>query len=196
MKNIFLSFGSHSGFVVRQLDNLTSKLVFGEGIIWDEIHLFEPQAFHEKSLIELAKNDHRINYHKCAVSTENKYTTLYVKGDLGFNGSTIDPYKYTGALHNTETVQSIDIIEWIRVNTNQEDFICIDMDIECEEYNILPKLLETDLMSRIKFVSIEFHTNKSSYWSKDNLDAKLKTHIIDTLKEKYLDHDKYFPHKA
>jgi len=192
MKYIFLFFGAHDGSIVGQLDKLTNDNVYGENINWDEIHLFEPQTEHASALKALALNDKRVIYHNCAVSTENKEGTLYVKGSFGFCSSTIDQHKHAGRLHFTETVQIIDIVQWITENTSAEDYVCIDMDIECEEYNILPHIIESDIMDRIKFISVEFHEGKSHYWSQDGYDKQVRLFTYQRLGNKFLDHDTYY----
>lgn len=194
MKQIFLFFGAHNGHVVTQLDKLTNDGLYGENVIWDEIHLFEPQSVHESALNTLAANDSRIRYHKNAVSNENKTGTLYVKGDpnLGFCSTTIDQYKHAGHLYYTETIQIIDIVEWIKQNTSESDRVCIDMDIECEEYNILPSILESDIMERIDFISVEFHEGKSHYWSQNGIDKQIRMYTYEKLGNKFIDHNTYY----
>jgi len=192
MKHIFLFFGAHDGHVVSQLDKLRKDNIYGDDIIWDEIHLFEPQSEHENILKTLVAGDQRIRYHKCAVSTENKEGTLYVKGDFGYCSSTIDQYKHAGKLHFTENIQIIDIVGWIKKNTTNEDYVCIDMDIECEEYNILPYIIQSDIMNRIKFISVEFHEGKSHYWSQDGYDRQVRLFICDELGNKFIDHNTYY----
>lgn len=194
MKNVFLFFGAHDGSMVKQLDVVTNSNVYGNDIVWDEVHLFEPQDAHEQLLRTLESTDPRVRYHKSAVSTINSIETFYIKGDpsLGYMSSTLDEKKFAGQLYHTLQVNVVNIIEWIRDNTNENDFVCIDMDIECEEYNILPAFIESDIMDRIKFISVEFHANKSHKWSVDHFDIQMERYLRHKLGNKFLDHNMYY----
>jgi FkbM family methyltransferase len=195
MKHIFLFFGAHNGLLVNRLDKLTNEdKLYGPDISWDEIHLYEPQPEHEQSLIDLSSKDLRIRYHKIAVSTYEGTASFYVKGDpsMGYCSSTLDDKKFSGQLFETITVDVVDVVKWIRDNTSENDFVAIDMDIECEEYNLLPALINSDIMDRVKFVSVEFHRGKSHRWSYNGLDSEIALDVKHALRDKFLDHDKYY----
>jgi FkbM family methyltransferase len=192
MKNIFLCFGAHDGSLVSKLDKLNSIDVYGKHIIWDEIHLFEPQVYHYNTLSTLAMNDSRIIFHNSAVSTHNTSSKFYVKGGLGNCSSTLDEYKHTGKLHYVIDVNTIDILEWISINTSEDDFIVIDMDIECEEYNILPVLMNSNVSNQISFISVEFHNGKSSKWNVNSLDQKINHDAHEFFGDRLLNHDQLF----
>jgi len=193
MKNIFLVFGAHDGSTIPKLDKIDTEKVYGKkNIVWDEIHLFEPQPDHVKVLQKLEASDSRIKYHNVAVSIEDAKMIFHLRGGGGNDGSTLDPFKTTGKFHNAITVNTINIIEWIKQNTNEDDFVVIDMDIECEEYKILPVLMKDKICDRIQFISIEFHANKSSFYSKNNLDIEIYNTAKDYFGSKLLSHNKYF----
>lgn len=193
MKNIFLVFGAHNGSTIRKLDKIDTEKVYGKkNIVWHEIHLFEPQPDHVKALQELEASDSRIKYHNVAVSIQDAQMNFYLRGGGGKDGSTLDEFKTTGGFHDTITVNVINIIEWIKQNTNEDDFVVIDMDIECEEYKILPVLMKDKVCNRIQFISIEFHNNKSSFYSKNKLDTEIYNMAKDYFGSKLLNHNKYF----
>ena len=194
MKNVFLFFGAHDGSLINRLDTVTDSNVYGSNIVWNEVHLFEPQPVHEESLRALEAKDSRVRYHKLAVSTTNGTETFYVKGDpgMGYCSSTLDEKKFSGQLYYTLEVDVVNVIDWIRNNTNENDFVCIDMDIECEEYNILPAIVESDIVNRIKFISAEFHHGKSHKWSINQFDMQIETYVREQLGDKFLDHDTYY----
>jgi len=207
MKNIFLFLGAHSGELVRvgsngelinhgsllkKLTEVTETGVYGNDIQWDEIHLFEPQTYHEESLQKLVSTDNRVQYHKMAVSNVNTSMPLYVKGGFGYCSTTLDAEKVAGELFYIYQVPVIDLAEWINNNTSEEDFVCIDMDIECEEYNLLPHLINSNIINRIKYISVEFHNGKSNKWSRNQLDRQIEQDIRLALDNKFLDHDTYF----
>ena len=140
MKNIFLFLGAHSGELIRvgkngelvnhgslikKLTDVTETGVYGKNIQWDEIHLFEPQTYHEESLQKLVRTDDRLRYHKMAVSNVNTTMPLYVKGGFGYCSTTLDAEKFAGELFYIYQVPVIDLVEWITNNSSEEDFICI-----------------------------------------------------------------------
>jgi len=207
MKNIFLFLGAHSGELVRvgnngelvnhgsllkRLTEVTETGVYGKDIQWDEIHLFEPQTYHEESLQKLVSTDNRLRYHKMAVSNVNTSMPLYVKGGFGYCSTTLDAEKFAGELFYIYQVPVIDLAEWINNNTSEEDFVCVDMDIECEEYNLLPHLINSNIIDRIKYISVEFHHGKSNKWSKNQADRQIEQNVRLALGNKFLDHDTYF----
>ena len=124
MKNVFLFFGAHDGSLINRLDTVTDSNVYGSNIVWDEVHLFEPQPVHEESLRALEAKDSRVRYHKLAVSTTNGTETFYVKGDpgMGYCSSTLDEKKFSGQLYYTLEVDVVNVIDWIRNNTNENDY--------------------------------------------------------------------------
>lgn len=195
MRNIFLCCGAHNGDIVKQIDSTTQKNIYGNNIKWDEIHLFEPQSVHEHMLSNLQEVDMRVRYHKSAVSIESGIKPLYVKGGdwNGFMSSTLDDKKTSGRLYYTEDVTVINLIDWIRTYTTVDDYVCIDMDIECEEYNILPVLVQSsDILDRIKFISIEFHSGKSTKWAVDQYDIHLERYIREFFGDKFIEHNLYY----
>lgn len=189
--NIFLCFGAHDGSLVSKIDSVTKSGIYGNSIEWDKIHLFEPQNSYRQSLMDLCEKDKRCVYHKKAVSIAYESASLYIRG-VDNMGSSLDQYKSSGVLHAIEVIEKIDIEDWIVKNTSNEDFLVIDMDIECEEFNILPKIINSEIQNRIKFISVEFHEDKSSYWKKDHIDTKIKNQTIDFFKNRFLDHNKYY----
>jgi len=207
MKNVFLFLGAHSGDLIRvgkngelvnhgslinRLTDITESGIYGKGIQWDEIHLFEPQIYHEESLRKLASTDFRIQYHKKAVSSVNGTLPLYVKGGFGYCSTTLDAKKHSGQLFYIYDVEVVSLVDWLKENTSEDDFVCIDMDIECEEYNLLPALINSEVIDRIKYVSVEFHNGKSTKWSVNQLDTQIENDVKLALGSKFLVHDTYF----
>jgi FkbM family methyltransferase len=195
MKNIFLLLGAHNGSLLAKIDNATTvDKIYGEHIVWDEIHMYEPQTEHEISLQYIAERDARVIYHKQAASNYTGKATFYVKGapHMGYCSSTLDDKKFAGELYGTLEVEVVDIIDWIRNNTSANDFIVIDMDIECEEYNLLPAIINSDIIDRIHFISVEFHNGKSTRWSANKQDEQIASESIRLLGKKFLDHNQYY----
>jgi len=189
--NKFICLGAHNGDMVRVLDRLNTKEVLGvEQITWDEIHLFEPQPGHAGRLQALQQADNRVQYHPEAAYIEDKAMEFYIKGDLGHISSTLDKGKTTGALRAVVTVQAINFIKWLENNTAPEDFIFLDMDIECGEFYILPELIKSPIAERINFISIEWHDSKSTTWQSAGL--KVIKDVNEYFGNRLLNHDRVF----
>jgi len=190
--NIFVLCGAHDGSLVKRVDEIADTGLYGEGIKWDKIYLFEPQPAHRSSLEALCRKDSRCYLIPSAVSTVDGTATFFVKGELGNCSSTLDPYKHTGRLKEKVEVSTVDFVKWVKDNTNEQDFVVVDMDIECGEYEVLPKLLQSTTTARIKFISIEFHQNKSTYWAADGQDKKIEEQVKEVLGNRFLGHNKYY----
>lgn len=190
--NIFILCGAHDGSVVRKIDQVTNSGLYGPDIRWDTIHLFEPQPFHTQNLKTLCSRDTRCVYHPAGVSNVAGTFEFFVKGDIGNCSSTLDPYKATGQLKQVITVEVVDFVEWLRENTSPTDSVVIDMDIECEEYKVLPALISSEIVDRIKWISVEFHQNKSTYWKKDSKDILIEQEVRKFFSHRFLDHNTYF----
>jgi len=189
--NKFICLGAHNGDMVRVLDRLNTKEILGvENITWDEIHLFEPQPAHVDRLLALQQADNRVQYHAQAAYIEDTPMQFYIKGDLGQISSTLDRGKTTGALRGVATVQAIDFIKWLEDNTTPEDFIFLDMDIECGEYYILPELIKSPIAERINFISIEWHHGKSTTWR--DRERIIEKEVNDYFGSRVLSHDLTF----
>jgi FkbM family methyltransferase len=189
--NKFICLGAHNGDMVRVLDKLDTLKILGKNyIVWDEIHLFEPQPQHADKLLKLQEQDKRVIYHPKAAYIKDGEMTFYIKNTLGGIGSTLDKGKTTGGTTEMVVVQTIDFIKWIEDTTTQEDFIFLDMDIECSEYYILPKLITSTMGDRINFLSVEWHDGKSTTWV--NKEDSIKEDVNHYFGNRVLDHDLTF----
>lgn len=191
-KNIFILLGAHNGSIINKLTPDKIKQVYNQDFIFDKIYLFEPNPYHFDKLSEISSNDEKIIFYNKAANVENSVVDFYIRGQEEYCSSTSDKDKKTGQLFEVVKVETIDFIEWIKNNTDDNDSLFIDIDIECDEYILLPKLIESNITDRIKFISIEFHTNKSNYWSKDGMDEKIRNNTISFFNGRFLDHNKYF----
>jgi FkbM family methyltransferase len=191
MKYTFLLLGANDGNVIKKLNTLNIFDTYNEDIIWDEIHLFEPNPRFSSDLEKIESVDSKIIYHNEAADLKDSISKFYIKGAKDIS-STLDENKTTGEGGKVIDVKTINFIDWLEKNTKENDFIVIDMDIECGEYKILPKLMESQVSNRIKYISVEFHSGKSSYWSQNNLDLQIEEQTKTFFQHRFLDHNKYF----
>jgi FkbM family methyltransferase len=121
---------------------------------------------------------------------QTKIKKQYLKNnDMIFGqGSSLIIEKKTGELdkENPIKLECIDLSNWIKNNFSNDDKIWLKIDIEGAEYEVLKHLIETNIISYIDKLFIEFH------YEKINLDInihndiknKLKTYNIDLIEDK------------
>jgi FkbM family methyltransferase len=191
--NKFICLGAHNGGAVKTLDKMNTEEVLGiKELVWHEIHLFEPQPHHSENLQTLQQEDSRVVYHPNAAYIEDTELDFFIRGagSTGFVGSTADKGKHTQRHVRTVTVQGINFLKWLEDNTTPDDFTYLDMDIECGEYLLLPRIIESEIGSRINFLSVEWHPDKSKTWKglQEGIEKQAKTYFGNRL----LDHTEIF----
>jgi len=161
MKNIFLDCGTHLCEGIYRFYQL--------GIIDDsyEIHAFEanPECYIEERIKNIPLNikPHNnavwINNDKLLFSQENNTGAANNarSNKDGWASSVTSLGMRCDGYENTVEVNGIDFSSFI-YSLNVEDNIICKMDIEGSEYKVLPYLIETKAIQRIKKLYIEFHS--------------------------------------
>jgi FkbM family methyltransferase len=154
MKKIFLDCGSHSGESVNKFRSI--KLDSSEY----EIHMFEPNP------ILFDKINNNSNYNNCiknnvCVSNKNGKFKLWgcTKNILSV-GSTLERSKANfDNISNDDFIEcdTIDLIEYIKNKFDKNDYIILKLDVEGSEYDILEKMLDTNVIDYINELHCEFH---------------------------------------
>lgn len=166
MSNIFLDLGTHYG---QGLRDFISEFDMNEEWI---IHSFEAnpitydiflKEYHHLTPWVVAKNmavsDH---FGKINLNIE----TPEGEGDVGMGSSTISLEKWNpwnGRIKQnfkkTVEVDCFDLSDYISKLCNSKDRIIIKMDIEGSEYDVLERLIETNVVSMIEHLSVEWHSH-------------------------------------
>lgn len=136
-KRIFIDCGVNEGFVLYMFRKLLKNYFSYSG--------FEIQ----NELINLArKKNPKIEIFNKAVGIENNLSTMYITKSSGYNfrgGSSINPKMVKEdnlfCKRQIETINFIDYLINLR-KIHSYDFICVKMDIEGGEYDIIDKLYE------------------------------------------------------
>lgn len=126
-----------------------------------KIYSFEPHPFFFKYLSNEVNNDDNIIFINKAVSTQNKKTLFYYS--IGNDGSTLNNTKISNGINikNNFSVECIDIVDVIKkLNLTKNDNLWIKMDIEGEEYNLIPHLYKNNLLNIIDKLYIEWHYDR------------------------------------
>lgn len=126
-----------------------------------KIYTFEPHPFFKKYILNEVNKDKNIIFIDKAISTENKTASFYYS--IGNEGSSLNNTKTTNGINinNKFNVECINIVEFINsLKLSKNDKLWIKMDVEGEEYNLIPHLHKHKLLNRIDKLFIEWHYEK------------------------------------
>lgn len=171
MRKIYISCGSNKGgeFIAFKESN-----IYSDDFI---IYAFEPEPRCFPFLEEHQKTTNNLIHIKKGISTENGTATFNI-GNLTVSGTLRDD-KTWGLTGKTLTIETIDFCAWLEENIKEDDYVILTMDIEGTEYDILPKMFETNTVRLINKMYVEFHGNKMKR-DTDTLEAELKEKLIAT----------------
>lgn len=177
-RKILISCGSNKGgeFLAFQ----KSKIYSSDFLIY----AFEPEERCFSYIMETQKIVPNITHIKKGVSTENGTASFNI-GNLTVSG-TLREDKTWGLTGKTVTIETIDFCEWLNANINEDDYVILTMDIEGTEYDILPKMIETNTVRLINKMYVEFHGNKMKN-DTDILETELKGKLSAIYGENFFD---------
>jgi len=203
-RKVLIDCGTHFG---EGLDDFVLKFSVDSSWI---VHSFEanPVTFYMFENNQLPSNyigrkriDY-VTYHNQAVSTKNDTVRLNIEthpdedfNDTGQGTSMISLDKWNP--HNGGTkpfyrkyceVPCIHFSEFIMKNFKKDDYIVIKMDIEGEEYNVLEDLIQTDAITWIDFIAIEFHA--TYFTNKEEMQLR-EDNIIKILNYKKINYERW-----
>jgi FkbM family methyltransferase len=114
-----------------------------------EIYIFEPvDAFYE-NISKRFECNQSIKTYKYGLGGKNCVEKIYIAAE----GSSV--YKGEG---NSESIKIVDTKEWIDGNLAKNCTIdLMKINIEGGEYDLLERLIETNMISRIKNIQVQFH---------------------------------------
>lgn len=155
MRKIFIDCGAHNGCSVRKFNkNFNQEKEY-------EIFSFEPNLKSFNSL----KNEQDVNCYNAAVSTYDGEIEFYIHESDDYACTTYAP---KGTMKNcgspkrgkvSKTVNKvINLSNFIIDNFSETDFIILKLDVEGEEYNIIPHLIESGAIDYIDELFIEWHS--------------------------------------
>jgi FkbM family methyltransferase len=116
------------------------------------IHIFEPVAAYRAAIMRRFHGDPRALVHPFGLGSRSRRTTI---GVAGVESSLF-------AIANPEPVDIVDVVEFLETNgVGQIDL----MSINCEggEYEILPRLIDSGVVRRVRRLQVQFHRIGSSY---------------------------------
>ena len=140
------------------------------GMYHAEIHIFEPVVSFAKRIENRFKSNDKLNVYPIALGAENREEKIFLSED----GSSL--YGKSGSF---EPMIIKDAFEWI-TQKGLEKIDLVKINIEGGEYELLPRLIESNLIESITDLQIQFHNLDSSSKPKMNdiQEALKKTHEL------------------
>lgn len=141
----------------------------GQSIEWaleifknDEIKIdaFEPLPLNINVLKEKFNNHKNVTLHEEGVGIANGVATFYCQNWGTRTGSSLIKEKTNHGTITTMEIVTINLADWIKSNISNEEIVILKLDIEGEEYNVLPHLFENEIDKLIEYWLIEFHGSK------------------------------------
>ncbi len=136
-----------------------------------KVYIFEPKIEYFRVLEKKFNNNKKINIYNLGLSDSEE--TAYIN-DLG-ESSFITKTNRAG-LEKIELIKLSDFIS----KENLEIIDLININIEGSEYRVLNNIIDSKIISKIKFLQIQFHKNMPfSTWKRYRIQKKLsKTHEL------------------
>ena len=129
-----------------------------------EVFAFEPAPELAKELREKFSNHTNVHIIEAAAWVADEKITFY-PGDQSDKSSTLltgksetSPWKIR--YDSGFDVQGIDIAKWLLNHTSDDDLVVMKMDVEGSEYRLLPRLMETKALSRLREIRVEWHWDR------------------------------------
>ncbi|WP_417454110.1 FkbM family methyltransferase [Kiloniella sp.] len=151
--------------------------------------LVEPNPNCASALREKYQNIDNLEIIEAAVWIDDGHMNLFGlvedgRGTQSDGASIIE--NHNNAFYNSDTskatkVQTIDFARLLKEKANFDQII-VKMDIESSEYNVLEKLIDEELLDKIDFMFIEFHSQymtKDTKHSIEEREQKIKKHLND-----------------
>jgi len=124
-----------------------------------KIYAYEPVEKYYKELIDkinVNKTMKNVLPHKVALSTKESKEEIVVSDE----GSTLTRYSrdMSGTTEVIDTIDVVDELDWIMNENKKEEIDLIKINIEGGEFDLLPVLIDSGTISKIKNVHVQFHS--------------------------------------
>lgn len=169
MNKILLDCGSHFGKGLRKQIDI-NKIDH----TW-KIYSWEANPYTYQHFITIDRFKHlNLTAYNAAVSDENGTIKFHVQSATDRHGRTtksgtgssvisLDQWHCKGGDFVEEVeVSKIDLSQWMSDNLSNDDYVILKMDIEGSEYVVLEKIIKSGLITMIKKLYIEWHSNMFS----------------------------------
>lgn len=136
-----------------------------------KVYIFEPKIEHFRELERKFKDNKKINIYNLGLSDSEETAYINELGESSFITNT-----------NRAGLEKIELIKLSNfiIKENLEIIDLININIEGSEYKVLNNIIDSKIISKIKFLQIQFHKNiPFSAWKRYRIQKKLsKTHKL------------------
>lgn len=168
-KKIFLDGGTHFGqglkIIARKekIDKTWKVFTWEPNPYTFEDNINTPSRFEQFNITfynsALSTNDDTVEF--LVLKQIHKHTKELVKTGQGSTLLGVKDFsneqRKQNQIYEQVKVNCINLVDWIRNNTDQLDQIIIKLDIEGSEYPVLEKLIKSDQIYKIKKIYVEWH---------------------------------------
>jgi|DEB0MinimDraft_4_1074332.scaffolds.fasta_scaffold03757_6 FkbM family methyltransferase len=176
MKNVFLNCGANKGFIIE-------RFIEARGDDW-EIHAFECLPECVGILNNKFGNNKKVIVQDCAVSTYDGSATFRLGSST--NSGSLREDKTTYMTGQNLLVRTVDFSSWVRNNVTEEDKVCLAMDIEGGEYDILKKMIKDNTLSFIDTFYLEFHGQRCLQGFDMSIEKNIKSALDNAFGDKII----------
>ncbi len=132
------------------------------------VHIFEPVKKYYDLISEKFKDNNKVRVYHCGLSNSNRNLDITISNDA----SSI--YTKGSEKDTTESIELVDIKEFLN-KLDIKDVDLMKLNVEGEEYNILDRMIEVDMVNDFDNLQIQFHRFVDDY---DNRKTKIETEIL------------------
>ena len=193
--------GANNGAWTRWLLRRAARSGVSPGRL--RVHVFEPQPQYESTLTALQRGANgSVRVHRTVASTQSANATLFYPSSDAQAASTLPSmaaaYSAGGVLRAPFRVPSVDLAAFVYENTNESSTALLKCDVEGGEYALLPWLLTTGALCRVRHLLVEWHLNAlppherlSGLGLRHGLDRLLRTGCANPESSWHVEHDEY-----
>ncbi len=194
-RNIFLDLGTHYGEGLREF---IQKHHMNESWI---IHTFEANpTVYQMFVTEYLSQTPWVIPHLTAVSDHNGTIQVNIEsppneGATGMGTSIIDLERWNpwdGNIRENfkhqEVVPCLDLAEFISSHVTMDDYLIIKMDIEGAEYDVLEKMMVSDVLRYVDHIAIEWH---SRFFTNQEVMYEREARIVDYLHQHHVEFESW-----
>jgi FkbM family methyltransferase len=125
--------------------------------VFDFIYALEPLRSNFELLVKRHGGTANVVLMNCAADVASGEAMLYRGNDeFGDTGGSLCQGMLTTS-SKTERVRTVDFSEFLKQQFAPEDYIVLKLDIEGKEYDVLSKLIDDGMISRVQDIYCEWH---------------------------------------
>jgi FkbM family methyltransferase len=144
-----------------------------------KVDSFEPYHRNYELIEEKFKDNSLVEVHRNGVSTKTEQSSFYIQDWGARTGSSLELGKSSTQPDKFITIECVDIIKWLEDNLSADNYNVFKIDIEGTEYQVIDKLLDSDISLIINEWLIE--------WTPKAKLPNISSEYMEYVKKKFFD---------